>query len=673
MADVKDGAAIAADLALLLIAGLSGVGLLRLARVRLATRLEMWLLGQGIGLWLLAYVPLLLGAVHAFTPAVFRGVWIVAAVAAIGLSLAARGTGRASAPGSPGEAPEAGERIPGWCWPVAAMGLLFAAIVLFVTFTPIADYDGLAYHVAAPKRWLELGSMRFLVTQLHTQWPMGSEMLYALLLPVGGARAVKPFVALLSISTAIGTYAIGRRIAGRAAGIVAGACYLYALVPKNVTSTSVEPALTFAIVLAALALACRNDSEDARERRVMFVVAAAMAGFACCIKLNGLIPVFALAGFAAAVPPKRGARDWKRRALYGLCIAASGIVCALPWYVRSWINTGNPIFPFAYGIFGGRHWNAHATQVLSVYLRYFDVPGPTLAVREAFVNRELLKLAGVTIVALALPISRSIRAMIVAASVFGLAQIASSDQFRFLLPAAPFAALTIGVWMSRVAPRWPAIGWAGLILFVRFRLAGQLALFGFRHPALLALLALVALGLAFLVLSLVLRGWRAAANWPVNGWACGILMVCLELPVALGVLGVNYDAAVGKIPPSEFIQHTDRLYGACLWANANLPRDARVLCGPDSRIYHLQREAWFSCEFIQKDLSMDSPEAFDAAVRRAKIDYFIYNPGLFRWATATFEVRMGWRAQEAVRLEELAERCEPIQIVNGVTIYRVPR
>jgi hypothetical protein len=47
---------------------------------------------------------------------------------------------------------------------------------------------------------------------------------------------------------------------------------------------------------------------------------------------------------------------------------------ASPCYLRNAVDTGNPIYPFGYGIFGGRHWSAAASEYLDeYYLQYQTV------------------------------------------------------------------------------------------------------------------------------------------------------------------------------------------------------------------------------------------------------------------------------------------------------------
>jgi hypothetical protein len=49
-----------------------------------------------------------------------------------------------------------------------------------------------------------------------------------------------------------------------------------------------------------------------------------------------------------------------------LLFAVYAIVLGGGWYVRNWLWTGNPVYPFAYEIFGGRGWTA---QMAAEYTR----------------------------------------------------------------------------------------------------------------------------------------------------------------------------------------------------------------------------------------------------------------------------------------------------------------
>src|SRR5207248_1542458 len=122
--------------------------------------------------------------------------------------------------------------------------------------------------------------------------------------------------------------------------------------------------------------------------------------------------------------------------------------------------TGNPVYPFGFSLFGGCEWDSAGSRTLAAYFHSFDMLEPSLAARHALVVRHLWKLLAMTVIAIALPAPRWARGFALAAGGFAIMQVTVSDNARFLLPAVPFAAMTLAWWIDRVAARFPAAGWA---------------------------------------------------------------------------------------------------------------------------------------------------------------------------------------------------------------------
>ena len=83
-------------------------------------------------------------------------------------------------------------------------------------------------------------------------------------------------------------------------------------------------------------------------------VSTLVCGFALGTKLLALaVPTFAIGALVVALrnEPKRGAA-WLRIGGFALLAAA----VAAPWYLKSYLWTGNPVYPFYYELFGGRYW-----------------------------------------------------------------------------------------------------------------------------------------------------------------------------------------------------------------------------------------------------------------------------------------------------------------------------
>jgi len=129
----------------------------------------------------------------------------------------------------------------------------------------------------------------------------------------------------------------------------------------------VEFTLSAYAVLAVIALLAWRRS----GARAWLALAAVMAGFAAGTKVLGpLVPLLiGLAVFAHVL--RRGGAAMLGRAL--------ATVVASPCYLRNAIETRNPVFPFGYGVFGGRNWSAESAKGLDAY---YDAYRETQAARR---------------------------------------------------------------------------------------------------------------------------------------------------------------------------------------------------------------------------------------------------------------------------------------------------
>ncbi len=612
-------------LGLTMLAGLLGMGIMH--RGSLCTRV-VWECGAcavALGYGLLSSLAYALGLCGALSA---QSVCLLVLCCALAVAATRYRQRRAGSRGQPGPDQEGGsdapcapssdasgrsdrERrsIPRWGIALSAVAAPFLLALLPLCLTPPVDYDGLAYHLAAPKRWLELGAIRHLPTQINTEWPMGFEMLFLLLLPTAGPLACKPLVWLVTLLTAAATYGLGARVANRTVGAVAAALLALYLSPENINTTSIEIPLAYFTVCSALALAGWRQTQNGARRRAWFCLAVFLAGMACCVKLNGLLCASILAGvvFCLTPSPQTPLRRLKTPALFLL----GAILCAFPWYLRTWIDTGNPIYPFLYGLLGGQDWNGHAGQVLTLYFRIFNLPGTTVGERLAVWHRHLLRLTAATLVGTAVPSPSWVRGMLAASGVFVLAQLAASDQSRFCLPAAPFVALGVAWWIVRLAGRWPPLGWCLVVIAAVTTLPGALR------------------------------------------------------------LGANAAPSVFRLTPSGRSEYPES-YAAYGWANLHLPRDARVLMGMTACPYFLQRDAYWSDAIMQQQIRYANLTTFEAGLRHYRIGYLMLDRSADQIPTLQFEVRAGWRAAEWRCLEEEAARSTLLWQDRHVAIYRLP-
>ncbi len=125
----------------------------------------------------------------------------------------------------------------------------------------------------------------------------------------------------------------------------------------------VDLALTAYGLLCVFSIARYRHQPDGR----WLILAGIFAGAAAGTKYTGLLYPALLTLLGAWAIKRVGERRWGALAV---SVLMAGII-ASPWYVKNWLWTGNPVFPFAYGLFGGRHWTTEMAQTYTLSNREF--------------------------------------------------------------------------------------------------------------------------------------------------------------------------------------------------------------------------------------------------------------------------------------------------------------
>ena len=248
-------------------------------------------------------------------------------------SSATRFLPRRSAPGGTGNRAAA-----------AAVAAALAGAFVLALYPPTA-FDETLYHLPTVGAFAASGRMPFLWSLRTPVFPNAAEVLEVPLYLFGGDVATHLVPLLATIATALLVFASARR-GGRATAWLAAAIFLSSPIVIHLASTGyVEALLTlfgFGVWVALEPGVPRGTGRIA--------LAGAMAGAAASVKYLGL-PWGGGAGVAASL----SARGRRLRA--AAIFAGAALVLAAPWYLRIVRWTGNPVFPFAPGIFGHSVWD----------------------------------------------------------------------------------------------------------------------------------------------------------------------------------------------------------------------------------------------------------------------------------------------------------------------------
>lgn len=358
---------------------------------------------------------------------------------------------------------------------------------LIAALAPPTAKDTLLYHFAVPKAFIAQGSSAFIEGNIASYLALGNEMHVVWAMLLGGfvnARAAEAaagsamwlFLPLL-LAAVFGwarEIGISRRWSLIAVLMIASVPSVYHVA----ASAYIDVALALYVTLAVVALSrWWRALENGWLVLIMIFLGAALSA-----KLTSLVVI---AAFGLIILLRvRKAKESESSDVgkifatgFGALVLAGAI--ASPWYLRTWAETGSPVFPFYMNIWEGKApgWDKERSALFqamnSQYGRVSDTPADLLLApwnvsvkaqpEEAKYFDGVLGVAfliGLPLLIFALwkfdlPVEVRIGAG-VAAIVF-LFWMFSSMQLRYLLPILPLIAIGIAASVERIAERRSAL------------------------------------------------------------------------------------------------------------------------------------------------------------------------------------------------------------------------
>lgn len=345
----------------------AGVGgrLLRLFRSSLSASFERLLLETVLGLGALQFVPFFLFAFRVGTPGVIRGTMLLLFVV---LAPDIRDAVKVAKQGF-----SVILKVTGWrrVFVIALSTLL--ALILLRAISPVSDGDALDYHLTLPLRLLEAGRWVYIPTITPTNWPSSLEMLYALLLSVHPESPIGVIPFLFGVLTLAAMLLYGRKLGGAWIGIFAvSLLWIYdgssSVGFWNQMGTGmIDTGTTLFTTLAIFALhrstlahksAQEKESSEGNGEPISIafrLLAFVFAGLAATTKLTGVWVIVAL-----TMADFIGKDLYPFSATFRRILSGAGIAVAVvsAWFVKTFLLTGNPIYPAFHKLFGGIEWTA---------------------------------------------------------------------------------------------------------------------------------------------------------------------------------------------------------------------------------------------------------------------------------------------------------------------------
>lgn len=233
-------------------------------------------------------------------------------------------------------------------WGMASL-LFLLGLVLCLLPPDGNEWDALAYHLAYPKIYLQSGGMVEVPFMHQSYFPPLLDMLFLLGLWLDGESCAKVFHWAMGVLMALGCAGFTQRLGGSGGApalLIAGT----PVVAWQMSTAYIDLSTALYVGLSAFALYA-----GIRERvTAWFWLGGALMGFALATKYTALLS-WGLLGLIGLLWSAR--ERWLSGARALLIAGGVALLIGSPWYVRNGLWTGNPVYPFAYEIFGGKGWS----------------------------------------------------------------------------------------------------------------------------------------------------------------------------------------------------------------------------------------------------------------------------------------------------------------------------
>jgi len=250
----------------------------------------------------------------------------------------------------------------------------FAGIAVVAAFVPPgilwgaddpAGYDVVEYHLQVPREWYEAGRIAPLHHNVFSYFPFNVEMHYLLAMHLrGGPWAGMYLAQLMHLSfvalTVVAIYGIARQISPTPGGAVVAAVAAASapwLTMLGGVAYNEGGLLLFGTLAIGWAMLAMKAVEDSPQRTHMMLVAGAMAGFACGVKLTAApVLLVALPWILLIIERARG-RNGRATLRAGRWYLIACMLLFAPWLLRNQAWTGNPVFPEGMAAMGRAHFD----------------------------------------------------------------------------------------------------------------------------------------------------------------------------------------------------------------------------------------------------------------------------------------------------------------------------
>lgn len=227
--------------------------------------------------------------------------------------------------------------------------LFVISLSLFVNLIgalgPELAFDSLWYHLVLPKLYLEYGKIQFFSGGLlyYSAMPKFAELLYVSAFSFVQSDIIAKIIHYsFGVLGLISTYLLSRTILSQKISLIVMAVLASNLVfAWEMITSYTDLTWMFYEILAFYAFILFIKQKN----RLFLLITGVFVGFTCMTKPVGVISLVIYTGLFLTVFKKDLTALWRSLIIF----LVSALVIPLPWFVYSFLQTGNPFYPFFSG------------------------------------------------------------------------------------------------------------------------------------------------------------------------------------------------------------------------------------------------------------------------------------------------------------------------------------
>lgn len=519
-------------------------------------------------------------------------------------------------------------------------GILFPLIILVLV--PTMTYDAMVYHLAVSAKYIQSHHIHYIPYICFSNYSLNMEMLFTIGLLLGNDTLAKFIHLMFGLLSGAGIFCLSKRHFGQETAwfslliffSIPLACFIM-VQPFN------DLGLVFYEIMAVYAFVNWTTT----GKKTWLVMCALMCGFAIGVKYTGgICAIILITGVVW-----KGIRD--RQGFRTMIINLSlliiiPLILNLPWFIRSLVYTGNPVYPMLYPLVSSINWNdfnhiryihemtaGYVPQVVwylkpfvCIYQLSLDWKGKGVAVCPIF----LLLLPG-SIFIRKTPIVFKLLAIY--CLLFFFIWLYTSPVDRFLLPCMGILSIITGYISSS------------------FLLQSKLRLKKIAFP-------LRSLSITIIILCCLWNTYHLCRTiWANSYWKC-------------------IHKSAGQQLLKERSPITD-YYLAITYINNNLSPDSKILFIGETRSYYCQKEVLVNSHLdttIIVEIIRESRDEYDVLKRLKQqgITHILYNQTGADWLSQKFDY-FHWdnKSQQEIYQRFMTRHLIPIYQKKGMVLFKI--